>query len=168
MVWCTSVKDIDVRSSDTLSLANESDSDFQVVGRKKQKAKFKVNDSGLELGFGPLPPASHAESELSLVLVVYDQASLATHVSLSPTLLPLLGALIGNDYASFDFFRSHVSSADGVQRIANTLSAVIKDAQSGNAKKLRKIDRGGQGSVMDIIGPPLFSPRQLPDQLTMF
>lgn len=150
VVWCASLKGADVQSPDTLSVANEDDSEFQVVTRKKQQKKVK--DLGFELRSGPLPPSTPVQSDLSLVVTVYEPGSFASHLSLSPPLLPLLAALVGNDYASFDFFRSNVSAATRVQRVADILSAVIKDAQSGNAKKLRKIDRGGEGSVVDIIG----------------
>ncbi|KAF8484106.1 hypothetical protein JB92DRAFT_2821711 [Gautieria morchelliformis] len=151
IVWCTSVKDTGVLPLDS-PLPEGEDSEFQVVTRKKQKAKLKVNQAGLELGSGPFPPSSHILSDLSLVLTVFEPTTFANYVSLPATLLPLLGALIGNDYSSFNFFRSNVSPADRVQRVADALSSVLKDAQSGNAKKVRKIDRGGQGGVIDVIG----------------
>ena len=153
MVWC-SVREIPPDSS---SLVDGDDPSFQVVTRKKQRTRLKVKDSGLELGSGPFPPSSHVQSDLSLVLTVYEPAAFADYVSLPLTLLPLLGALIGNDYASYNFFRSSTAPADHVQRVAHTLSSVLKDAQSGNAKNVRRIDHGGQGGVIDVIGRYIFS-----------
>ncbi|KAF8583831.1 hypothetical protein K439DRAFT_1390128, partial [Ramaria rubella] len=151
MVWCASVKDA-AESSSNRSDPLDDDSEFQTVTRKKQKGKLKVKESRMELGNGPLPPPSHEPCELSLVLSVYEPVALAKHLTLPPSLLPLLGALVGNDYASFDFFRTTEAVITRVQRVANTLSTVLKEAQSGTAKRIRKIDRGGQGSVLDIIG----------------
>lgn len=157
MLWCTSLRDIDTPSPNSSSLTDGDDSLFQVVTRRKQGAKLKVKDSGLELGSGPLPPSSHVQSDLSLVLTVYEPATFADYVSLPPTLLPLFGALIGNDYASFHFFRSSLAPAARVKRVADTLTSVLKDAQSGNAKKVRKVERGSQGSVIDVIGRYILS-----------
>jgi hypothetical protein len=130
----------------------DEDDEFQVVTKKKQKPKIRVNESQVKLGSGLLPPSATEEMELSLVFIVYEPSALASQLALPVSLLPLLGAFIGNDYASFEFFRSNETPVNRVQRVADTLSSVLKDAQSGNAKKMRKVTRGGQGSVIDVIG----------------
>jgi len=152
MVWVANVKDSDVRSNDSISIVDGDDWEFQVVTKKKSKAKYKLKDSRLELGTGPLPPSSQEYSEWSLVLTIFEPSVLAVHLDLPTSLLPLLGSLVGNDYASFDFFRSSESIVERVERVAETLSSVVKDAQSNNAKTVRKIARGSHGGVMDVIG----------------
>ncbi|KIJ51323.1 hypothetical protein M422DRAFT_26742 [Sphaerobolus stellatus SS14] len=153
MVWCAIVKDTDMLSTDSFSVAGgDDDAEFQVVTKKKSKSKQKIKDSRLELGTGPIPPSSQDYSEWHLVLTVFEPSILAGHLSLPTSLLPLLGSLIGNDYASFDFFRSSESIVERVERVAETLSSVVKDAQSPNVRTVRKIARGSHGGVMDVIG----------------
>ncbi|KAF8526046.1 hypothetical protein BU17DRAFT_41213 [Hysterangium stoloniferum] len=139
--------------SESSTLKGDESDEFQIVTKKKQKSKMKVKESRVTLGNGPLPPSATEElMELSLVLTVYEPSTLATHFALPTSLLPLLGAFIGNDYSSFDFFRSNETAVNRVKRMADTLSSVLKDAQSGDPKKTRKIARGGEAGVIDVIG----------------
>lgn len=126
-------------------MANGHDTDFQTVTRKKQKKQAR-NDVVASL----IPPVH--DLELTLLVTIYEPALLATHVDLPLPLLPLLGALIGNDYASLDFFRSSESVVERVQRVASTLSSVLRDAQSNNTRKMRQVFRGSNGSAADVIG----------------
>ncbi|GJJ08457.1 hypothetical protein Clacol_002675 [Clathrus columnatus] len=124
------------------TIPNDHDHDFQPVVKKKQRRQ-SPND-------GVLPPTH--QSNLVLLVSIYEPTLLAIHVDLPVPLLPLLGAIIGNDYASLDFFRSSESVVERVQRVASTLSLVLKEAQSNNAKKTRQILHTSNGGAMDVIG----------------
>lgn len=124
-------------------MVDEHDSGFQTVSRKKQRKHTRM-------ATGLLPPTY--DSDLVLLVTIYKPSLLAFHIDLPLPLLPLLGALIGNDYAALDFFRSTESIVNRVQRVASTLSSVLEDAQSNNAKKVRQVFRGNNGGAMDVIG----------------
>jgi len=120
MIWIASAEDQGLRSPGSSLLGvDDGFEEFQVVAKKKYKGKAKAKESRIELGTGLLPPSSPFPSDLSLLVTVYEPATFAKHVSLPPSLLPLLGALIGNDYASFEFFRTTESVVQRVQRVAD-------------------------------------------------
>lgn len=69
--------------------AGQADEGFQAVKSKKKVISEKAT------GFGIIPPDS---GEISLSATLYTPASLAHLLNLPVSLLPLLGALVGNDY----------------------------------------------------------------------
>lgn len=98
---------------------------------------------------GLLPPAS--SSIVSLQCSVYSPKALSTHLRLPLSLLPLVGALVGNDYTAE---RRSVNSiffsreATSVQRIARAATAVISVLSSANTLKRQKRP---VNSIMDVI-----------------
>lgn len=79
---------ISIESEDT-GLANGEDDGFQAV---KSKKKNVVDQS---VGRGIIPPNS---GDFTLSASLYTPASLANLLNIPVSLLPLLGALVGNDY----------------------------------------------------------------------
>ncbi|KAF5384471.1 hypothetical protein D9757_006436 [Collybiopsis confluens] len=129
----------------------------------------KSNSSSLGFGRGIIPPDS---SNLSFSCVVHTPSSLASFLGIPATLLPLLGALLGNDYSNPNlsnlnqlpsysgnspkskhrhhhlFFEHGLSLSARINRVASTLSSIITAAKSTTPHKKQKhqVD-----SVMDLI-----------------
>ncbi|KAJ7287265.1 hypothetical protein C8J57DRAFT_1283360 [Mycena rebaudengoi] len=127
--------------------ATEEDGEFQQV--RKPKARKKVADPA-SFGKGIIPPDS--SSGLSLTFTAYRPDTLASHLKLPVTLLPLLGALVGNDFSNQSasprrnvqllFFDRQLSLTQRITRVATTLQSILS-ASSGKHKPV--------GSVMDLI-----------------
>ena len=128
---------------------NGDDGEFQTV--RKPKAKRKVND----LGFcGGLAPPDNLP-ELSLMVVAYSPGTLAKHLNIPVSLLPLLGALVGNDFSKDSesnsrkiqalFFDRQLTLIQRIEKVASTIhSGISPGAQRRKAKHQ-------VGSVMDLI-----------------
>ncbi|KAH9942229.1 uncharacterized protein BXZ73DRAFT_87896 [Epithele typhae] len=123
IVWTATVATPDMEGSvyAASSVADteyaEDDDGFQVV-KKGKKGKSKVRKPStapdgpttIVAGRGILPPSALPASssdlgpidpaQLSLTIYVYAPATLATHLSIPVSLLPLLGALLGNDFTA--------------------------------------------------------------------
>ncbi|KAF7362171.1 XPG-I-2 domain-containing protein [Mycena venus] len=125
------------------------DDDFQQV-RKPKARKKAINPSSAR---GIIPPDS--TSGLSLSFTAYSPTTLASHLNLPVTVLPLFSALVGNDYFSNQsasprrnvqllFFEKHLSLSQRITRVAATMHSILSpSAQKGKQKQV--------GSVMDLI-----------------
>lgn len=123
------------------------DDDFQTVRRPKRKSE---KDRG---GRRLLPPDSDAE--LAMTFTAYSPGALASFLKLPVTLLPLLGALVGNDFSKQPdssprnvqslFFERQLSLTRRIEHVAATVRSVLSPA------KQKHKERHQVGSVMDLI-----------------
>ena len=143
MVWQIPDLPPDVES------VNGDEGEFQTV--RKPKAKRKVHD--LRFSGGLTPPDNMPE--LSLTLVAYSPDTLAKHLNIQVSLLPLLGALAGNDFfkdsesnsrkIQAQFFDRKLTLIQRIEKVASTIQSVMSPgAQRRRAKHQ-------VGSVMDLI-----------------
>lgn len=139
MVW-TSV--------DNTTQNDEDDGDFQTV--RKSKDKRTTRDP--RLGKGLIPP--DIASDLTLSFIVYKPSELAAHLKLPVTLLPLLGAFVGNDFSNqlsssrnvqSLFFQRQLTLPQRINHVASTLNSILS-ASSQKRKPKYQV-----GSVMDLI-----------------
>ncbi|KAJ6495706.1 hypothetical protein C8R47DRAFT_1042859 [Mycena vitilis] len=139
MVWNTSTPE---------APAIVDEDDFQPV--RKPKAKKKVTNPSS--GRGIIPPDS--TSGLSLSFTAYSPTTLASHLNVPVTLLPLLGALVGNDFSNQSasprrnvqllFFERQLSLGQRINRVAATMQTILSaSAPKGKQKQVE--------SVMDLI-----------------
>ncbi|KAJ7039096.1 hypothetical protein C8F04DRAFT_317281 [Mycena alexandri] len=126
----------------------EDDDEFQQVRKPKARKKVVNPNSGR----GIIPPDS--TSGLSLAFTAYSPLTLAAHLNLPVTLLPLLGALVGNDFSNQSasprrnvqmlFFERQLSLTQRINRVAATMHTILSaSAQKGKQKHIE--------SVMDLI-----------------
>jgi len=144
MVWNVSQ---DVSADDGAQNVEDDDWEFQTVRKAKGK---KIP---LRLAKGLIPP--NVKSSLSLSLIVYKPCDLATNLKLPVTLLPLLGALVGNDFSIQPlssqrstqslFFPRKLTSPQRINHVAVTLNSILS-ASSQKRKPKYQV-----GSVMDLI-----------------
>lgn len=142
MVWQAS-------GLDDIPTIQDEDAEFQTV-RKKSKRR-PTNSS--TVGMGLLPPDTG--DELILSFITYNPVTLADHFKLPVTLLPLLGALVGNDYSKKSesnrrnvqllFFDKKLSSSQRIDHTAAVMRAVLSPA-TPKRKSAHQV-----GSVMDLI-----------------
>ena len=142
MVWQAS-------GLDDIPTIQDEDAEFQTV---RKKSKRRPTNSSMA-GMGLLPPDTG--NELILSFITYNPVTLADHFKLPVTLLPLLGAFVGNDYSKQSeshrrniqslFFDKKLSSA---QRIDHT-AAVMRGVLSPTTPKRKSTHQ--VGSVMDLI-----------------
>lgn len=140
MIWRASVVDEDQGES--------ADGGFQTVRKLKGR---KAPDPGLGKGLIP-PDANH---DLNLFFLVYEPSVLASHFKLPVSLLPLLGALVGNDYSNRSsssqrgaqslFFERQLTLSQRIDHVAATLTSILS-ASSQKRKAKHQV-----GSVMDLI-----------------
>lgn len=140
MVWRASIVDDDQNDLD--------DGEFQTVRNSKGK---KVRDPGLGRGLIP-PDVNH---NLGLFFLVYEPSVLASHFELPVSLLPLLGALVGNDYSNQPssshrsaqtlFFQKQLTLSQRITHVASTLTSILS-ASSQKRKAKHQV-----GTVMDLI-----------------
>ena len=121
--------------------------DFQPIKRKKGKKHFEVNH-------GIIPPVEDV-SRISLTCTVISPAVLATHLEIPIPLLPLLGALVGNDFSASPsarfgkqslFFDRKVTLSQRITRVSNTIRDAISNPAQNKAKKQEESD-----GVIDLI-----------------
>jgi hypothetical protein len=132
------------------ALPREDEGGFRTVRNPKSKRRT-TSESGYDGGF--LPP--NAE-EMTLTVTVYRPEVLAGHFNIPVALLPLLGALVGNDFTNQSqsghrsmqslFFEKHLKLSQRITLVANTIRAIL----SPSAQK-RKKQKHQVGSVMDLI-----------------
>lgn len=143
LVWVTAV------AEDPIPVNNE-DGEFQTV--RKPKAKRKVPHNAQNLG-GLLPPDD--TEDLTLNFVSYSPQTLATHLKIPVSLLPLFGALVGNDFSKELesnsrkvqglFFERSLSLSQRIDKAASTICSVM--SPNNQRRKLKH----PVGSVMDLI-----------------
>lgn len=136
-------------SATATSVEEDDDGDFQTV-RKSKATKRPTNDPSV--GRGIIPPET---DDSSVSCNVYHPDTLATHLKIPATLLPLLGALIGNDYSTSEssprniqslFFNRQLTSTQRITRVANTIRTIISPMSQKRQKQKHQL-----GSVMDLI-----------------
>ncbi|KAF5380416.1 hypothetical protein D9615_004721 [Tricholomella constricta] len=130
--------------------AHGEDSEFQEVRKPKAKRR-PVIDPGI--GRGIIPPDA---AGLTLSLTVYKPEVLAAHLKVPVTLLPLLGALVGNDFSSQSesnrrnvqslFFDKQLSLSQRINRVASTIQSILSPVSQKRNKQKHQV-----GSVMDLI-----------------
>jgi hypothetical protein len=121
--------------------------DFQPIKRKKTKKSFMVNH-------GIIPPVEDV-SQISLTCTVVSPAVLAAHLEIPISLLPLLGALVGNDFSASPsarfgkqslFFERKVTLSQRITRVSNTIRDTISNPAQNKAKGSAESD-----GVIDLI-----------------
>ena len=121
--------------------------DFQPIKRKKTKKHFQVNH-------GIIPPVEDA-SQISLTCTTISPAVLAAHLEIPISLLPLLGALVGNDFSASPsarfgkqslFFERKVTLSQRITRVSKTIHDAISNPAQNKAKK-----PDGADDVIDLI-----------------
>jgi len=127
-----------------------SDGEFRTV--RKTRTKKKASSTGA--GRGIVPPDGDTQ-DLALTFCAYSPESLATHLKIPAALLPLLGAIVGNDFASRSenprrnvqtlFFERQLSLSQRIERAASTIRNILSP-DSGAKRAKHHV-----GSVMDLI-----------------
>ncbi|VDC00308.1 unnamed protein product [Peniophora sp. CBMAI 1063] len=137
MLWMTSVN----------GPANQSTSDDGfVVARPKGRGN---KASGPDATLGLFPPTFG--TIVSLQCSVYSPKALSAHLRLPLSLLPVVGALVGNDYTAERrpvnniFFDRETTSAQRIARAAMAVSSVLASANTLKRQK-RPLN-----SIMDVI-----------------
>ena len=130
-------------------LGSEDDGEFQLVKRSKANENA-VSNSIFRKGI--IPP--DAASGLTLSVEFFSPSSLASRLNLPVSLLPLLGAFVGNDFSksstSLDrsaqsrFFERHLTFSQRIDHVASTLRSIL--SSSSQKRKQKQV-----GSVMDLI-----------------
>ena len=132
-------------------MINEADSDGEFQTVRKPKAKRSVANSQGTVGL--IPP--EGAGDLSLSFISYNPETLAKHLNIPVTLLPLFGALVGNDFSRESesqyrkmqalFFERALNPSQRIEKVASTLRSVVSpNPQQRKAKHQ-------VGSVMDLI-----------------
>ncbi|KAH9918812.1 uncharacterized protein B0H18DRAFT_882498 [Fomitopsis serialis] len=155
MIWLA--ESASAAASDAGSVLSSTDGDddvdpngFKTVRKSKTRKREAENPL---VGRGIIPPAG--DTTLALVCNVYSPTALATTLQLPVSLLPLLGALVGNDFTGgVDgaprhalhalFFERQLTLPQRITRVAGTLRSLLDPDQK--RKRKRPI-----GSVMELI-----------------
>ncbi|OAX43691.1 PIN domain-like protein [Rhizopogon vinicolor AM-OR11-026] len=123
--------------------------EFRTVKKGKTK-KQNATQQGISRG---LIPPEHS-TDLTLSVSVYTPATLASHFKIPVTLLPLLGALVGNDFSNRSstqrnvqslFFERQLTLSQRIARVGSTLNEIL------SASTRKRKARHQVGSVMDLI-----------------
>ncbi|KAI0072412.1 PIN domain-like protein [Panus rudis PR-1116 ss-1] len=138
--------------------ANDDDDGFQTV--VKPKTKKKAAQDSVTLGNGMIPPPD--VTDLQLTVAVYSPSAVASHLQIPPSLLPLLGALVGNDFTAdrdqssattsqernlhWLFFERQLTPSQRILRVANTIRDILTTALSSKGKQKQQVH-----SVMQLI-----------------
>lgn len=140
MTWSTSAHDD--------GPSEVEDNEFKTV---QTKGKRKVLDPGLSRSL--IPP--EGTSDIILKFSVYTPDTVADHLKIPVTLLPLLGALLGNDFSHQPssshrnpqslFFPGIPSLTQRINHVASTLKTIL------SASTLKRKPKHQVGSVMDLI-----------------
>ncbi|KAI0827841.1 hypothetical protein BC628DRAFT_1409424 [Trametes gibbosa] len=177
MVWTVAHADEDagesVYSLDTESDLHDADGFKPARSAKPRKRREAVPQ---RTGRGIIPPDDAREpgAQLSISFTVYSPETLAAHLGIPVSLLPLLGALVGNDFTgSLDeagppataaeirsnrranlqrlFFERPLTLGQRITRVANTLGGILADAFGKASAPRGKRTKKRVGSVMELI-----------------
>lgn len=127
MVWSADSQGKDEKSQ------MQDDAGFVVSQRNKQRSEPHTQ--------GIISPDTY--DALSLSCIVYSPHVLAVHLQISLSLLPLLAALIGNDFTADRrptnrlFYERDMSVSQRITRVANVLKSVAAAASGKSPKKAR-------------------------------
>ncbi|KAI0645320.1 hypothetical protein C8Q79DRAFT_971053 [Trametes meyenii] len=133
--------------------------------RKKRPAVYQRSGRGI------IPPTGEPgpDAQLALTFSVYSPATLAAHLEIPVSLLPLLGALVGNDFTGSSdadmgvvrtnrranlqrlFFERQLTLGQRIGRVANTLGGLLAAAFGQGAASGKKRGKKQIGSVMELI-----------------
>ncbi|KAI0748800.1 hypothetical protein BC629DRAFT_1241319, partial [Irpex lacteus] len=176
--WTASITDDTTSVSNTINTDDSEwgDNDgFQTVVNSKSKRKVAAKQkTSVETGLGIIPPETSSPESLQLSVTVYSPADLATHLAIPLSLLPLLAALVGNDFTGLSpdepsgastsgftnlqwlFFERQLTLSQRITRVASTLHNILKAAvtvtPSGVKKtKTKNRDKDRVTSVMELI-----------------
>jgi hypothetical protein len=147
-LWHSSLDAASETTSQATEEGDNNDDDFQPVQRrKKAKKKQSITDKSI------IPPQGLVGSleGLALSCSVYTPSALADHLDIPVSLLPLLGALVGNDFSpSYHnsqslFFAHNVTLSQRITRVSTVLRTVLTGS-AGPRRKQKPIT-----SVMDLI-----------------
>lgn len=161
MVWVAESAFSETGSLFSTTTEEEEDVDedgFKVV--RKSKSRRREQESAL-IGRGIIPPPTTGDTTLSLVCNIYTPAALAKKLQIPVSLLPLLGALVGNDFTrasenavptaalrgrnlQYMFFERQLTLSQRITRVADTLRELLGPEQK--RKRRKQI-----GSVMELI-----------------
>ncbi|KAK7691683.1 hypothetical protein QCA50_005082 [Cerrena zonata] len=136
------------------------DGGFQTVVNSKTKKKALAQKP--TLGIGIIPPEETDDIRLSVS--VYSPEAVASHLRIPVALLPLMGALVGNDFTGSKdssspttsqernlqwlFFERQLTLSQRITRVANTLHDILTQALTPSAKGKHKLQ---VSSVMQLI-----------------
>ncbi|PIL30994.1 hypothetical protein GSI_05687 [Ganoderma sinense ZZ0214-1] len=173
----------------SLSGFGDDEDGFQTVKKGKGKKRRQAQAGQTQTaGRGILPPdaltvinpdsetSTGTEAQLALSFTVYSPATLATHLGIPVSVLPLLGALLGNDFTGAPvsddsapppattaeirskgranlqrlFFERQLTLAQRITRVSSTLSGILAAAFDGSGSGKRRGKRA-IGSVMELI-----------------
>ncbi|KAI0349955.1 PIN domain-like protein [Trametes cingulata] len=144
---------------------------------RSSKSKKKRTGVYQRAGRGIIPPeeAQSPDAHLSLSFTVYTPSTLASYLEIPVSLLPLLGALVGNDFTGSSddsgpppattteiranrkanlqrlFFERQLTLGQRITRVAKTLSGILAAAFGQGAAPHKKRAKTQIGSVMDLI-----------------
>jgi hypothetical protein len=132
------------------SVKEEDDGEFQTV-RKPKATRRLLNDP--TVGRGIIPPDME---DLTISFNVYSPDALAAYLKIPTTLLPLLGALVGNDFSTLSessprnvqslFFGRQLTPTQRINHVANTIRTILSRSSQKRPKQKHQL-----GSVMDLI-----------------
>lgn len=152
--------------TDQVEASADGDGWVQTV-RKGKKRPVATVDLRLRTGLGVIPselevdldavPESLPEG-LALSFPVYRPEAFAAHLKLSPSLLPLIGAIVGNDYTQSEasgtvrqsfshlFFPRDLSLPQRVNLVASTLRDLLSGSSPSSKKRIKPVS-----GIMDLI-----------------
>lgn len=128
----------------------EDKSGFRAVRNSKTRRKA-IEEVEHIRSFAPLDIEG-----MTLTVTVYRPEALAEHFKIPVGLLPLLGALVGNDFTSRSesnrhtiqslFFEKHLKPAQRITLVANTIQSILSPVTQKQKRRKHEV-----GSVMDLI-----------------
>lgn len=141
------------------TLGIEAEDGFQTVVKSKSRKKLPDPQS-TDITYGLVPPENVGDLQLSVL--VYSPTLLASYLQIPESLLPLLAALVGNDFTGnkdtsittqqinlqWLFFDRKLTLSQRVNRVAQTLRSILSAALAPGAKGKPKLQ---VGSVMELI-----------------
>ncbi|KAI0629084.1 hypothetical protein C8Q77DRAFT_1144911 [Trametes polyzona] len=182
MVWTvtrTGDAEGSVYSMDTETDLNGDDDGFKPARTGKARKKRAAVHQNAGTGRGIIPPedAHEPDAHLSLSFTVYSPTTLAAHLNIPVSLLPLLGALVGNDFTGSSddagpplttmeirtnrranlqrlFFERQLTLGQRIARVAAVLAELLAAAfgqGTSGAGPHKKRAKRQIGSVMELI-----------------
>ena len=136
MVWTTGITE--------LVAPLDHNDDFVTVSSAKSR-----KSSGM--GFGIIPP--DRKTGLALSFSAYTPATLASPLKIPATLLPLLGALIGNDFippakSHPVLFDRHTTPMERIEAVSSAIQRLLSDSLKDIRKGQSNVQRQPQDLTM--------------------
>jgi hypothetical protein len=144
------LQDMTWLSASSIMTAAVLEDGFRPAKGKKKKVENIVRDT-TSRGNGLIPPENTSNLELSFT--VYTPAALAAFLKLPVSLLPLIGAIVGNDFTqnasqtnTTILFNKHSTSAERINLVASTIQSLLSANLAENKRQKHRVD-----GVMDLI-----------------